>query len=154
MRSGRRAIAVVGALVLLVACSSDKGTGQGPTGRVRARGERASFLLRAADQQGDGRTVRVAEAVFAGARGFVAIHADGGGVPGETLGVSPLLPQGSSRNVTVRLAKPLRASGYVFPMLHVDDDGNGRYDFPRADAPPQVTGNLVVLRIRVEVTRA
>lgn len=111
--------------------------------------------ITANDQSGDGTSVMVAS-VSLPTDGFVVVHADGGGSPGAILGWSDLLPAGDSTDVVVELPDPLTESATVFPMAHVDANGNGEYEF----MPPDVTidvpattadGAVAVLPISYEV---
>lgn len=86
------------------------------------------------DQRGDGSEV-VVSAVTLPADGFIAVHADADGSPGPVIGHSELLPSGESTEVTVVLDEPLGSSATVWPMAHIDTNGNGAYDFD----PPDVT---------------
>lgn len=112
--------------------------------------------ISASDQSGDGTTVSVAS-VSLPTDGFVVVHADGGGSPGPILGWSDLLPAGDNTDVVVELQEPLTVSAIVYPMAHVDANGNGEYEF----MPPDVTidvpattadGAVAVLRINYDVT--
>jgi plastocyanin len=107
-------------------------------------------------QQSDGTTVTVAS-IELPSPGFVAVHADGGGSPGPVIGHSALLPAGTSTDVVITLDEPLTADATVYPMAHIDVDGNGQYDF----APPDVTtdgpaliadGDVAVVPAAVTVT--
>jgi plastocyanin len=105
-------------------------------------------------QESDGRTITVAS-VELPADGFVAVHGDGGGAPGPVIGNSDLLPAGTSTDVVVTLDQPLTADTTLFPMVHIDTDGNGLYEFGSvdgvdgpgltADGDVAVTGNTVML---------
>jgi hypothetical protein len=76
------------------------------------------------DQRSDGETVVVAEVTLPAA-GFVALHADEDGVPGVILGLSDLLPEGSSTAVTLSLERPLDTTQAVIAVAYVDRDGDG-----------------------------
>ncbi len=111
--------------------------------------------ISASDQSGDGTTVTVDD-VELPTDGFVVIHADADGAPGPILGWSDLLPAGESTDVTVTLNDPIGDSATVYPMAHVDANGNGVYEF----MPPDVTidipaltaaGGVAVLPISYEV---
>jgi plastocyanin len=88
----------------------------------------APATIVADDQDSDGSSIVVAQ-VDLPAAGFIAVHADGGGSPGPVIGVSELLPAGSTNDVTVTLDEPLAADATVFPMVHIDTDDNGVYEF-------------------------
>lgn len=96
------------------------------------------------DQTGDGTTVMI-DSVTLPDGGFVAIHADDNGAPGAVIGVSELLPPGTSEDVEVTLDMPLTADGTIFPMAHVDGDGNGTYEFPGPDGPATDADGAVVV---------
>lgn len=105
-------------------------------------------------QESDGTTITVAS-VELPADGFIAVHGDGGGAPGPVIGNSDLLPAGTSTDVVVTLDQPLTADTTLFPMVHIDTDGNGLYEFGSvdgvdgpgltADGDVAVTGNTVTL---------
>jgi len=112
--------------------------------------------ITADDQSGDGSTVTVAW-VNLPTDGYVVIHAGVDGSPGPILGWSDLLPAGDSSDVMVTLNEPLTASATVYPMAHVDANGNGEYEF----MPPDVTidvpattegGAVAALPISYDVT--
>lgn len=120
----RRAIALGAGLALtLAACG---GGDDDTTEPVEIPTSPATLTL--GDQDGDG-TVVVIDAVDLPADGFVAIHGDGGGSPGPVIGVSDLLPAGATSDVTVTLDETLDATGVVFPMVHIDTNANGIYEF-------------------------
>ncbi|MCL1600015.1 MAG: hypothetical protein M3112_00590 [Actinomycetia bacterium] len=83
------------------------------------------------DQMSDGTTIVVASVELPSA-GFIAVHADNGGSPGAVIGHSDLLPAGTSEDVTVVLDTPIEGTSIVWPMAHIDIDGDGVYTF----APP------------------
>jgi hypothetical protein len=86
------------------------------------------------------------------AKGYIAIHSDQGGSPGPVLGVSGLLNAGELKDVRVKLTKPLTKSANVWPMIHLEDNGNTTYDFPNGDAPaPLAGGGVVTVKIRITV---
>jgi hypothetical protein len=80
------------------------------------------------DQSGAGATV-VITSVMLPAEGFIAIHSDAGGNPGPVIGHSDLLPAGVSTDVIVTLDEPLVADTTLWPMVHIDTNRNGTYDF-------------------------
>jgi len=84
--------------------------------------------LTADDQESDGTTIVIAS-VSLPAPGFVAVHGDAEGSPGPVVGHSELLPAGESTDVTVTLDEPLTESGTLWPMVHIDINDNGEYEF-------------------------
>jgi hypothetical protein len=84
------------------------------------------------DQTSDGTTIVVASIELPSA-GFIAVHADNGGSPGPVIGTSELLPAGRSNDVTVTLDAPLEGTSIVWPMAHIDMDGDGEYTFMPPD---------------------
>jgi predicted lipoprotein with Yx(FWY)xxD motif len=112
--------------------------------------------ISASDQSGNGTSVTV-DAVELPTEGFVVIHADADGAPGPILGWSDLLPAGESTNVVITLNESVGASATVFPMAHVDANGNGEYEFMPPDVTidvPAVTadGDVAVLSISYEIS--
>ncbi len=93
--------------------------------------------LTAAEQTADATTITI-DTVTLPAPGFVAIHADNDGAPGAVIANSELLQAGDSTNVTITLAAALDADTTVYPMLHIDANNNGEYDF----APPDITDDV------------
>lgn len=90
-------------------------------------------------------------------QGWVDVHADGGGHPGTSLGMSPI-PAGDASGVTVELnpmmqpVPPFEVTPVVWPMLHVDDANPGIYDYlmiPGADLPVIVNGRVMTLPVNV-----
>ncbi len=89
------------------------------------------------DQESDGTTITVASVTLP-SPGFIAVHGNKDGGPGPVIGHSDLLPAGTSTNVVVTLDEPLEATDLVFPMAHIDVNGDGVYDF----MPPDVAIDL------------
>jgi len=136
------------------ACGKKKSSSSTSTTAAAAavtKGDKSSYYLAAAPQSNDGKSVKIAEAVFTGSKGYVAIHSDANGAPGPVVGVSKLLDAGTSDDVVVTLSTPLTTTAKVWPMLHLDDNNNGTYDFPNGDAPAKVAGQVVVLPIEITV---
>jgi len=87
--------------------------------------------------------LRIRNAVI-DAPGWVAIHADNEGQPGEVIGTALLHP-GANWNVMVDV-DAAKAGTSVFPMLHYDTGEMGVYEFGTvegADAPVFVGGNVI-----------
>ncbi|WP_256301436.1 DUF7282 domain-containing protein [Haloarchaeobius salinus] len=110
-----------------------------------------------ADQTSDGRTV-VVEDVDLAEGGFVTIHDSSlfaGAVFESVLGTSEYLEAGHHEAVTVTLDQPIRSTGTLVPMAHVDSDGDGTYSFAEsegeADGPYTDDGGAVVDTARVQV---
>ena len=76
----------------------------------------------------------------------MAIHEDGGGAPGKVIGSSALLQTGEHKGVLVTVDPPLPAGKVkVWPVIHMEDNGNERFDYPAADAPASLEGTGVVV---------
>jgi hypothetical protein len=85
----------------------------------------------------------VAEAVI-DMPGWLVIHADNNGTPGNVIGYTRLDP-GQSTNVSVTL-DAAGITGVLFPMLHYDTDVIGEYEFGTiegADGPVVVNEQVV-----------
>jgi hypothetical protein len=111
--------------------------------------------LTAEDQTSDG-TVIVIKSVELPAAGFIAVHADNGGSPGAVIGNSDLLPAGTSQDVSVLLDAPLEDTSVVWPMAHIDMDGDGEYTFEPPDNAIDVPGatadgNVAVTSVNIDV---
>jgi len=105
-------------------------------------------------QESDGTTIVVASVTLP-APGFIAIHSNADGGPGPVIGNSDLLPVGTSENVTITLETPLEATDLVFPMVHIDMNGNGEYEFMPPDNIvdiPATTADDAVAVVGAEVT--
>ena len=109
-------------------------TGPATTGGDSAEPDSQPSSITVDAQESDGTTIVVAS-IDLPAPGFIAVHSDGGGSPGPVIGHSDLLPAGTSTDVSVTLDQPFDADATVYPMVHIDMNNNGVYEF----APPDVT---------------
>ena len=114
-------------------------------------GAMTSFFLKAAEQHSDGKTVVVQDAVLTGSSGWVVVHEQTAGAMGKIIGESTLLPAGTTMAVTISLMHPLTASATVVAVLHLEDNHNTTFDFPKGDQPAKVGGAVVELPIQVNV---
>lgn len=112
--------------------------------------EDASGSITASDQSGDGSTVLIDEVTIEGASGFVVVHLDDEGAPGEVLGNAEI-PEGTSTDVTVTLDSPVDDDVTLWPMLHFDAGEVGAYEFPGADGPVVVDSEVVMVPIEYTV---
>ncbi len=97
------------------------------------------------DQTSDGATVTVARAGLGDDEGWVVIHADESGAPGDVLGHAAIEPDQSgatvdgvegNADVVVTLDQPLEPGEHVlWAMLHLDAEPAGTYQFPGNDVP-------------------
>lgn len=134
--SKRYLIAVMAVLsVVIAACDGETeetttaAEAEATTSAAEAEGPPTSpSSLTADDQESDGTTIVIAS-VSLPAPGFVAVHGDAEGSPGPVVGHSDLLPAGESTDVTVTLDEPLTESGTLWPMVHIDVNDNGEYEF-------------------------
>ena len=105
-------------------------------------------------QTSDGTTITVIR-VSLPSPGFIAVHSNADGGPGPVIGHSDLLEAGTSGDVTVTLDEPLTSSDTVFPMVHIDFDEDGVYEFFPPDETvdiPGVTADGEVAVVGAEVT--
>ena len=135
--SKRYLIATMAVLAVVVtACDGDSeeatttaAEAEATTSAAEAEGPPTSPSSLTADaQESDGTTIVIAS-VSLPAPGFVAVHGDAEGSPGPVVGHSDLLPAGESTDVTVTLDEPLTESGTLWPMVHIDINDNGEYEF-------------------------
>lgn len=97
----------------------------------------APAAISLAEQRTDGEAVVVAEVTLP-APGFVAVQSDQDGVPGAILGLSGLLPEGTSRDVPIPLDRPVAGPQTMFVVAYIDRDGDGAAGLTSADSPDEV----------------
>lgn len=157
-------------LASLAACgSSDAGTAspaaspttsptesatEAPTSGAPAPDAEVTGSLTADEQDSDGTTVTVSAVDLEGVdQGWIAVHSDADGKPGPVIGTAQV-QQGESSDVVVTLDEAV-TTGAVFPMLHVDDNEIGTYEFPQvdgADLPVMADGEVVVTKVMLNVS--
>lgn len=153
--------AVLGAIsaLLLVFTIGCFGGGDGPDsgsahieriGKPIELGSAKIGSLVAFRQRNDGSFV-VIDKVVLPKGGYVAIYADGGGAPGQRLGVSALLMGGPSKDVRIELTKRLSSDAVVHAMLHAEDNKNRTFEFPEHDAPILSDGRVLEAAFKVMV---
>lgn len=126
-------------------------TGGGTSdGEIASGAAPAAVLDTGGEQTGDGTTVTVPRAQISGVDGWLAVHADDNGQPGEVLGHAPLR-EGENTDVAVRLDKPAE-SGRLYAMVHADDPDDDLYTFPDGDPPIEADGQIVVEPIQYTAT--
>jgi len=151
MNKKRLAAMLVGVGLVAAACSSAADTTASATTAATPATSPASVTVE--DQMSDGTAIVIASVDLPSA-GFVAVHADNGGSPGPVIGRSDLLPAGTSDDVTVTLDEGLAESGVVWPMVHIDMDGDGEYTFQPPDNAvdvPGMTGDGTVAVVSVQI---
>ncbi len=80
--------------------------------------------------------------------GYVVIHEDEDGTPGEVIGASDLLPKGEHVNLIIVLDKEVAEGDVLHAMLH-KDDGDGVFD-PEKDLPiTDAGGNPVAAQFSI-----
>jgi hypothetical protein len=92
-------------------------------------------------------SITVAE-IYASVDGWIVAHLDEGGKPGKVIGHTAV-KKGESNNVVIKLDEDVPVGGKLWPMLHIDAGTIGTYEFPGADAPVVVNGNVVMKQITV-----
>jgi len=88
------------------------------------------------------------EEIYASQDGWIVAHLDEGGKPGKVIG-NTAVKKGESNNVVIKLSENVPAGGKLWPMLHIDAGTIGTYEFPGADAPVIVDGNIIMKQISV-----
>jgi len=99
------------------------------------------------DQPIEDGTVTVDEVVAAGP-GWIVIHADENGSPGQVMGWSAV-EEGTNEDVVVEIEED-QATDTLHAMLHDDLGTVGTYEFPGADVPVQVEGEVVNVPFEVQ----
>ena len=80
-------------------------------------------------------------------------HLDEGGKPSKVIGHTAV-KKGDNKNVAIALSENVPAGGKLWPMLHIDAGVIGTYEFPGADAPVVVGGNIIMKQISVTAAGA
>lgn len=124
--------------------------GGGTAGEI-AQGNRISAEVAGGQASGDGTTVTVPSAGISGASGWLAIHADEGGEPGDVLGYAPLREGESVEDVAIPLDEPV-GSGTLYAVVHVDDPADGGFTFPDGDPPVEANGSAAAEPLRYTVS--
>ncbi len=93
-----------------------------------------------ADQAIENDTVTIGTVVAAGPS-WLVVHAEADGKPGPVIGHAAVV-SGWNDNVMVTI-DPAQATQTLFAMLHVDRGTVGTYEFPGADVPVTLGGNVV-----------
>jgi len=94
-------------------------------------------------EQAGGKNIFI-ESVTLEDNGYVVIHEDNDGNPGQIIAVSGLLPVGIRNNFLMDIDKEVFEGDSLFAMIHTDD-GDGIFD-AALDAPAKDTdGNIVLV---------
>jgi plastocyanin len=96
--------------------------------------------VKVSDQAIKDDSVTVASVVSAGP-GWMVIHADANGKPGPVIGYTAV-KDGENEDVVVKIDTS-KATDTLYAMLHVDAGTVGTYEFPGADVPAMVDGQMV-----------
>jgi LPXTG-motif cell wall-anchored protein len=91
--------------------------------------------------------------VTAGQDGWIVAHVDEGGKPGKVIGQTAV-KTGDNKDVAIKLSEDVAVGGKMWPMLHIDAGTVGTYEFPGADAPVIVGGNVVMKQISITAPAA
>jgi hypothetical protein len=100
------------------------------------------------DQKIADNTVTI-ESVTAAKAGWIVIHADNNGQPGDVIGHAAVAG-GKSSDVKVTVDSS-KAAGKLYAMLHIDAGKIGTFEFPGADEP--VKDNNMVIMTPFNVTK-
>jgi hypothetical protein len=92
------------------------------------------------DQAIQDSTVTIAQVVSDGP-GWIVIHADQDGAPGPVVGHAAV-SDGENNNVVVTI-DTAQGTSTLYAMLHMDAGTVGTYEFPGADGPVTVEGQVV-----------
>jgi len=108
------------------------------TGETRPPDTQPSVTV--SDQAVQAGSVLIQEVVSQGP-GWLVIHIQDGGNPGAVIGYAPV-QDGLNQSVTVPVDVE-QATGTLYAMLHTDAGAQGAYEFPGADAPVMLDGQMV-----------
>jgi hypothetical protein len=101
----------------------------------------ATPSVQVSDQAIQNGTVTV-DSIVSDGPGWIVIHADQNGAPGPVIGHSAVV-NGENTDVTVEIDVN-SATETLYAMLHTDAGTAGTYEFPGADGPVTVDGQVVV----------
>jgi len=87
------------------------------------------------------------DSVVSDGPGWIVIHADDNGSPGVVIGQSAV-QDGENMDVEVEIDVDM-ATETLYAMLHIDAGVEGTYEFPGADSPATVDGEVVVASFMV-----
>lgn len=99
---------------------------------------------------GDGNSVTVPQAELSGAAGWLAIHGDDNGEPGDVLGYAPL-EEGANTDIEVDLDQAVQ-SQTLYAMVHADDPADGEFTFPDGDPAVEQDGAPVTQSLQYTVS--
>lgn len=123
--------------------------GNGQTNNMKVE-EVASSTIGAtgvlAEDQVFGLEAIVKSVKFENRAGWVAIHEDREGKPGNILGAT-WLPVGESKEVKVELLRSMEAGKTYYAMLH-DDDGDKKFNYKNDLSLPSATGEPIMVAFR------
>lgn len=104
-------------------------------------------VIDANDQLTDGSFT--ANSVTISEPGFLVVHISQDGGPGPVLGVAAI-PAGTSADVAVEFTNnDILPTAVLYPMLHIDTDGNGVYEFAggELDGPVVLGGRVATVAV-------
>lgn len=123
------------------ATATDEPATETPTKTATPTEEAMAPSITVSDQAIIDGTVTIDEAVLADG-GWMVIHIVVDGNPGPVIGFAPLEP-GANEDVVVDI-DVAQATPSLIAMLHVDDGTIGDYEFPNADPPLMLDGEMVI----------
>lgn len=88
------------------------------------------------------------DSVLSQGPGFIVIHADNAGAPGEVIGFAPVA-DGSNSDIAVTV-DAAKVTPVIYPMLHADTGVEGTYEFGEVegeDLPQMADGNALFFPI-------
>ncbi len=101
---------------------------------VTTTGMRAEENMVVVTEQRPGTTIHVST-VYLAEPGYVVIHEDKNGTPGEVIGSSALLKAGENTGISVTVSRSTKDGDKLHAMLHSDTDGSGTFN--TTDQPVQ-----------------
>jgi hypothetical protein len=99
-----------------------------------------------AEDQVFGLEATVKSVKFESRAGWVAIHEDREGKPGNILGAT-WLPVGENKEVKVELLRSMEVGKTYYAMLH-DDDGDKKFNYKNDLSLPSSTGEPIMMAFR------
>ncbi len=143
------AVVSISAMFALTACPEEEDNNANNTNNTNntTGSNNATFgAVTVADQTADPANTVVVATVASVGPGFIVIHADDNGAPGEVLG-NTAVNDGSNSDVSVTLSRDTVPGEVLYAMLHIDAGTVGTYEFPGPDGPAtDANGDVITPR--------
>ncbi len=141
-------VAFIGVIAILVTNKNKSPSTSGTTGSSNSMGMMVDNNSIAVSGQGETNTLIASMGVLSDP-GYIVVHEDNNGQPGNIIGVSKLVAPGMIHGVSVTLSRKAVAGEKLYAMLHKD---NGDKTYSDADAPVMgKNGEPIMMNVTVQI---